>query len=115
MKSRGMLTLMMGAVIAAAFPAVAKHRPEAVAAPAQADNDVGCCVLKATPVYCFTTNRAYCRNRANKAKVTFSFHKDKACKDLSECRGSNPADSGGQCERDLPNLEGLDRVPDGAL
>ncbi len=76
------------------------------ATPPQSDADIGCCTLMSEPAVCFTTNRAYCRDRANKARVTFKFHKDTACKDVDACKSSEAAKSANACRQSLPTLEG---------
>ncbi len=60
--------------------------PLATPAARQDDGDLGCCVLKTEPVTCFWTNRAYCRSKAEEARVSFDFHKDEQCRDREGCR-----------------------------
>jgi hypothetical protein len=51
------------------------------------DQDIGCCVIPGSPGNkCGTSNRAFCRSRAEQAHLSFEFHANTACSAVAACR-----------------------------
>lgn len=51
------------------------------------DQDIGCCVISGSPGNkCTTSNRAFCKTRADQAHSSFEFYSNTACSAVPACR-----------------------------